>query len=76
MPVIELPWEEEEKVFDEILDFGAIGRLPGNLMVVNKAHLQFLDQQGIRYTLKDWKEVAAQRKRWEAKRRRSEAKRR
>jgi hypothetical protein len=66
MPLIELPWEEEEKVFDEIMEFGPVTYLPGRLAVVTKAHIRFLDERGIRYKLKDWKEAAAQRKRWEA----------
>ena len=75
MPVIELPWEEEEKVFDEIMEFGPVTYLPGRLAVVNKAHLQFLDEHGIRYRLKDWKEAAAQQKRAEAQRMLVEARR-
>lgn len=75
MHVIELPEDEYDKVFDEILDFGPITHLPGNLTVVNRFHLQFLDEQGIRYKPKDWKEVAAQQKRAEAQRMLVEARR-
>lgn len=59
MPVIELPWEEHNKVFWEIIEHGPMTRLPGNLFIVRPAHLQFLDQRGIHYTLKDWKEAVA-----------------
>lgn len=76
MPLIELPWEEEEKVFDEIMEFGPVTHLPGRLAVVNKAHLRFLDERGIRYKLKEWKDVTPQLKRAEAQRNRSQAKRR
>ena len=78
MQVIELPEDEYLKVFDEIVEFGPITHLPGNLTIVNRFHLQFLDEQGIRYKRKDWKDVAKQRKRWEAaaQRKRSEAERR
>ncbi len=76
MPLIELTWEEEEKVFDEIMEFGPVTYLPENLAVVNKAHLRFLVERGIRYKLKDWKEVAAQRKRAEERQKRAETKRR
>ena len=68
MPIIELSEDDYDKVIDDILEFGPITHLPDDLVVVNKAHLRFLDEQGIRYKLKDWKEVAAQRKRAEAKR--------
>lgn len=69
MPLIELPWEEYDKVFDELLEFGPVTHLPGSLRVVKKAHLQFLKERGIRYKLKEWKDVAAKRKRVEAKQR-------
>jgi hypothetical protein len=70
MQVIELSEDEYSKVFDEILDFGPITHLPGNLTVVNRLHLRFLNEQGVRYKRKDWKDVAKERKRWEAAARR------
>ncbi len=59
MPLIELPRDEHLKVFWEIVEFGPITRLPDDLYVVQPAHLQFLDQKGIHYTLKDWNETMA-----------------
>lgn len=67
MPLIELPEREYLKVIDEILEFGPITLLPDDLVAVKKAHIRFLDERGIKYKLKDWKVVSAQRKRAEAK---------
>jgi hypothetical protein len=76
MPLIELPWNEEEKVFDEIMEFGPVTDLADNLAVVSKAHLRFFDERGIRYKLKDWREFAARQKRAETQRKRAGARRR
>lgn len=61
MAVIEIPWEEHKKVFDELVEYGPVTYLPGNLLTVRQAHLRFLDERGIPYTVHDWKEVAARR---------------
>ena len=66
MPAIKIPWEEHEKVFDELLEYGPVTHLPGDFVVVGRAHLKFLDERDIRYIVHDWKEAAAAQKRAEA----------
>lgn len=59
MPLIELTWEEYKKVFWDIVEVGPITQLPERHFIVRPAHLQFLDEKGVHYTVKDWKTTMA-----------------
>lgn len=54
MPIIQITPEEELKVFWELKEAGPITRFyPGDILIVQKAHLKVLDDARVKYTIKD-----------------------
>ena len=53
MPVIHISREEELKVFDKLAKAGPITYFyPGDILIVQEAHLKVLDDAGVHYTKK------------------------
>jgi len=71
MPIIQIAPEEELKVFWELREAGPITAFyPGDILIVQKAHLKVLDDAGVKYTLKDRDAIRQSHIEWEKQRKR------
>ena len=69
MPIIHITREEELKVFDELVETGPVTVLyPGDILIVQKAHLKVLDDVGVQYTKKDRDAIRQSHLEWEKRR--------
>jgi len=71
MPIIHITPEEELKVFRELMEAGPITVLyPGDILIVQKAHLKVFDDAGVQYTKKDSDAIRQSRLEWEKQKKR------
>jgi hypothetical protein len=71
MPIIQITPEEELKVFWELREAGPITAFyPGDILIVQKAHLKVLDDAGVKYTLKDRNAIRQSHIEWEKQKKR------
>jgi hypothetical protein len=71
MPIIQIKPEEEAKVFYALMEAGPITALyPGDILIVQKAHLKVLNDAGVKYTLKDHDAIRQSHIEWEKQRKR------
>ena len=74
MPIIQLKLEEELKVYDELRKAGPVTVFyPGDLFIVQEAHLKVLDNAGVQYVKKDRDALRQSHLEWEKQRKRQEA---
>ncbi len=74
MPIIQLKLEEELKVYDELRKAGPVTVFyPGDLFIVQEAHLKVLDNAGIQYVKKDRDALRQSHLEWEKQRKRKNA---
>jgi len=69
VPIIQLKLEDELKVFDELVEAGPVTVLyPGDIFIVQEAHLKVLDDAGAQYVKKDRDAIRQSRLEWEKQR--------
>jgi hypothetical protein len=69
MPIIQITPEEEDKVFFELREAGPITVFyPGDLFIVQDAHLKILDDAHAKYTKKDRDALRQSHLEWEKQR--------
>lgn len=66
MPIIHITREEELKVFRKLMEAAPVTVFyPGDILIVQEAHLKILDDAGVQYTKKDRDAIRQSRLEWE-----------
>lgn len=74
VPIIQITPQEELKVFWELKEAGPMTRFyPGDILIVQKAHLKVLDDAGVQYIKKERDAIRQSHIAWEEQKKRKQA---